>query len=1099
MNKTLLYFKTWMSAMSRNRVCARVLGLVALLSAAPYAVYSNEGGLSEVVGTDQAPTQTVTGVVQDAKGNPLIGVTVVAGPTLGTSTDVKGQFTIKVAPSATLTFTYLGYKTEKVSVGNRTSLTVVLEENTTTIEETVVVGYGTQKKVSVTGAVSSVQSKELRQSSAPSLANALAGKLAGLTSLQNGGSLPGEDDATLYLRGMSSTNGSSPLILIDGVPRDNIRTIDPSEVASVSVLKDASATAVYGVRGANGVLLITTKRGANGATELNLSVDQSWQAFTYEPDAVDAWDFMRLRNEAKRNDGMVDEYTGKQIARSMEPYFGLDPNDPNYAQKVAARNYMYPNHDYYREIFKKWAPQTRVNLNVSGGTDKLQYFMNANYLHQGGNLNTESKDKLGYDPQVKLDRYSFRSNLDYQVTKSFKMYVNLGTYIEKVGAPNSSTMFGGNTKSMIRDMIHQCYGWKPMTAGPVTPGPELGFDVIPDKPICPRELDRSPFEMINRSGYRQSVNTNLNSTIGADWKLDFITKGLSMHGMASFDAVANTLQHGSVTSMSFWADLREDIDSMDFPVKVDNDGTLSVSKSGSTSWTMNFQYSLRYNRTFGKHDVGAMVLAQRDMWEVAGGASEALMPYNVVGLAARVTYGFDNRYFIEGNMGYNGSEQFAPANRFGFFPSVSGGWVLSNEKFMENARKVLTNFKIRASYGKVGSDKVAGNARFLYLGNTVYGGGGYFGSLGNGYHISEGRLSNPHLQWETSVNQNYGVDLQLWGDLSMSFDYFVQKRSDILLTRGTVPMLSGISSRLPTMNLGKTENKGWEFELTYNKNINKDLFVMLKGNVSYNKNRVLFWDEAIYAEDYYYRYRTTGFSLNQQWGYKIDWSNGNGFFNTQEELDRYLNGYVDENGKEVQGIRYNLGSSPKLGDFKYIDMNGDGVIDTKDQVPIGYSSKVPRYNYGITASVNYKWFDFTIFFQGVSKYSGFFNGQGVNENVLQGTFFQWHKTAWTAERYAAGEKIGYPRLSTGATPSKLANDFFIMDRSFIRLKNIELGYTLPQNALRAIGVKKLRVYVSGQNLVTWDNLKSRTTDPEQDDKIGYPIVKTVNAGVNITF
>lgn len=1099
MNKTLLYFKTWMSAMSRNRVCAKVLGLVALLSAAPYAVYSNEGGLSEVVESDQAPTQTVTGVVQDAKGNPLIGVTVVAGPTLGTSTDVKGQFTIKVPPSATLTFTYLGYKTQTVSVGNRTSLTVTLEENATTIEETVVVGYGTQTKVSVTGAVSSVQSKELRQSSAPSLANALAGKLAGLTSLQNGGSLPGEDDATLYLRGMATVNGSSPLILIDGVPRDNIRTIDPSEVASVSVLKDASATAVYGVRGANGVLLITTKRGADGATELNLSVDQSWQAFTYEPDGVSSWDFMRLRNEAKRNDGMVDEYSAKQIARSLEPYFGLDPNDPNYAQKVAARNYMYPNHDYYREIFKKWAPQTRVNLNVSGGTEKLQYFMNANYLHQGGNLHTESKDKLGYDPQVKLDRYSFRSNLDYQVTKSFKMYVNLGTYIEKVGAPNSSILFGGNTKTMIRDMIHQCYGWKPMTAGPVTPDAEMGFDVIPDKPICPRELDRSPFEMINRSGYRQSVNTNLNSTLGADWKLDFITKGLSMHGMASFDAVANTLQHGSVTSMSFWADLREDIDSMDFPVKVDNDGTLSVLKSGSTSWSMNFQYSLRYNRTFGKHDVGAMVLAQRDMWEVSGGNSEKVMPYNVVGLAARVTYGFDNRYFLEGNMGYNGSEQFAPANRFGFFPSVSGGWVLSNEKFMENARKVLTNLKFRASYGKVGSDKVAGNVRFLYLGNTVYSTGGFFGSLGNGYHISEGRLSNPHLQWETSVNQNYGVDLQLWGDLSMSFDYFVQKRSGILLTRGTVPELSGIAGRLPTMNLGKTENKGWEFEVTYNKNINKDLYVMLKGNVSYNKNRVLFWDEAMYAADYVYRYRTTGFSLNQMWGYKIDWSNGNGFFNTQEELDRYTNGYVDENGKEIQGIRYNLGASPKLGDFKYIDMNGDGVIDTKDQVPIGYTSNVPRYNYGITASVNYKWFDFTIFFQGVSKYSGYFSGQGVNEDNLQGTFFQWHKTAWTAERYAAGEKITYPRLSTGATPSRQANDFFIMDRSFIRLKNIELGYTLPQNALRAIGVKKLRVYVSGQNLVTWDNLKSRTTDPEQDDKIGYPIVKTVNAGVNITF
>jgi TonB-linked SusC/RagA family outer membrane protein len=923
MNKTLLYFKTWMKATGRNLVSAKVLSLVVLLSAVPYAAFSGNGSLSEVSESMQAGTQTVSGTVQDQDGTPLIGVTVTSSPSNGVVTDVNGKFTIKVPSGAELTFNYLGYKTVKVKVGTRTTINVKMESDAQQLEEQVVVGYGTQKKVSVVAAVSSVNSKELRQSSSPNLANALAGRLAGLTSLQSGGSQPGFDDADLYLRGASTTNGTRPLILIDGVPRDNIRTLDANEVATVSVLKDASATAVFGVRGANGAILITTKRGEVGQTKLDISFDQSFQAFTREPERVDSWEFMTLRNEANRNDGMNEEYSGKMISRSLNPLMGLDPNDPDYALKAARRHYMYPNHDWYREIFKKWSPQSRVNINISGGTEKLQYFVNASYLHQGGNLHTEPKSKLGYDPQARMTRYSFRSNLDYNITKNFKAFLNLGSYIEKVGMPGTTT-YGGDNKWMIRDLIHCTVGMKPMTVGPTTPDASLGYDVIPDKVIRPVETDRSPFESVNRKGYRDETRTNLNASIGGEWNMTFITKGLSLKGMASFDAVANTILGGDITEMSFATSVDEDNDQIYFAADRELNGTLSLSKSGYTNYTVNLQGSLNYSRTFGKHDVGAMILVQRDFWETNGAPLN--MPYNMMGMAARVTYGFDNRYLLDANMGYNGSEQFSPKNRFGFFPSFAVGWVVSNENFLKG-NKVITNLKLRASYGKVGSDKI-GNNRFLYLDNHTYSASGGVAVGGYGT-INENRPGNYNLQWEVSKKQNYGIDLQLWSDWSITFDYFIEQRSKILKTQGMAPQFAGVP-QWPYLNLGVVDNSGYELEINYNKSFNKDLFLSVKGNFSYNHNKVKFWDEVPYADGYYYQYRTTGQSLNQTFGYKIDWSNGNGYFNTQEELDKYTEGYVDENGVEHKGITYNLSTAPLLGDFKYIDQNGDGIIDEKD-------------------------------------------------------------------------------------------------------------------------------------------------------------------------
>lgn len=1023
----------------------------------------------------------ITGTVTDsAYANPLPGVTVVVqGTTAGTHTDVNGQYAIDVAPDAALVFTYMGYNRKTVNISGQTGISVGLSSTDEKLNEVVVVGYGKQKKISVTGAVSSIQTKDIRQSSSASLANALAGRLPGLTSIQSAGGQPGRDDATMYLRGAATTNGTGPLILIDGVPRDNIRTIDPNEVASISILKDASATAVFGVRGANGVILITTKRGQPGKAELNLSVDQSFSSFTREPERLHSLEYMALRNEAAKNDGITTPPFGQAVMdKYANPLAGLSPNDPDYEKKANLRRHMYPDHDYYREYISHFSPQTRVNMNITGGTDKIAYFANAVYLHQGGNLKTEPKSVLGYDPTSKMDRYSFRANLDYRITPSLKGFLNIGSYIEQVNMP-AAWLYNDDTNWMISDLIYQA-----QTILPITPGPTTldGFGVPAGKIVDPGYMDRSAFEIMNRMGYRNEVRSNLNSSLGLEWDLSkLITQGLSIKGMISYDSRSTTAVQGRKSEQLYLAQINYDTDELSYALKRSGEQRLSLSKGADSRYNINLQGGLNYSRVFGgKHDVGGMVLAQRDYWETPA----AEIPYNVVGIAARATYAYDSRYLAEVNLGYNGSEQFAPSKRFGFFPAVSVGWAISNENFLKG-NPFLTNLKLRASYGQVGNDQIA-KARFLYQSNITMG-GGPLGSLGLGQGINQGLLGNPDITWEIAKKQNYGIDIELMGTLGITFDYFLENRSSILIDRGTIPELQGTPlTNIPKFNMGVVDNKGFEIEVSYSKRLTKDLNLSFRGNYGYNHNIVKFIDEAISDKSYAYRYKQTGYPLRQNWGYKIDYSNGNGYFNSQGELDKFL-----------AHTTYGFGS-PRVGDFIYQDLNGDGVVDAKDIAPIKYSS-IPGVIYGATVSLTYKGFDLTAFFQGVGKYSSNYANQGVYEYIIQGTYFDYHKTAWTPERYANGEKITYPALSTHSNTNHNANDFFIMDRSFVRLKNIELAYTLPPNALKKIGIKVLRIYTSGQNLVTWDKLRMGHLDPETDNAIGYPVTKMINLGLNATF
>jgi len=1037
-----------------------------------------------VVGTGTALAQqsgkTITGKVLDENNQPMPGVTIIVdGTTNGTMTGSDGTFTLGGVPSgATVIVSCIGY-TDQVLPEGKSNYVVSLVPDSEMLEETVVVAFGQQKKLSVTGAISTVASADLRKTTSTRLDNALAGRVTGLTSMQSGGGQPGVDGATMYLRGAATTNGKSPLILVDGVERDNIRTIDMNEVESISVLKDASATALYGVQGANGVILIQTRKGQKGKAQLNISVDQSWTSFTKEPSRLHSWEYCELRNEALMNSGEKAAFSDETIAKFRNPLLGLDPSSPDYDNQVAIRKAVYCDNDYYRMYLKSNTPQTRANANISGGTDFVNYFVNVGYIHQGGNLNTESPDYLGYDPQCYMNRLSLRSNLDFHITKNLTASLNIASYAENVNMPAVGDLYRGDQSWMITDIIYQSQTILPISPGPVT---DPRFGGVSDGVVGYNYLDRSAYEIINRRGFHTNKRKNLNTQFSVNWDLgELVTKGLSVNGMAAYDTYNIGVLEGRKKEQVYNVRVDYDSETLSYSSNGDKIEPLTMTSSRLSNYQIYVQGSINYARTFGKHNVTAMATAYRRFWE----GTSANIPYNVLGTAARATYSFDDRYLVEGNLGYNGSEQFAPSKRFGLFPSGSIGWIASNESFLKG-NKYLTWLKFRASYGLVGNDSMGG-LRFLYQDdNQIQSGNGFVQGLG-GKIVKEGLIGNKNITWELSKKMNLGVEIGLFKDFRINVDYFTEKRDQILLRRRTVPSFQGVSSDyIPRVNMGKVDNHGVDVEVSYSHTFNRDFSISSRVNFGFNDNTVIELDEPMRSEEYAYQYHEEGFRLGQEFGYLIDWNSpGNGYFTSQDEIDNYY--------------PYEFGGKPRVGDFVYKDVNGDGVIDQKDLSPIGYSTTVPGLNYGISLGLNFKGIDFNVLFSGLGRYSKYYSGQGVVEWTKQGTYFDWTRNGWTEERYKNGEKITYPAISTSQTVSHTENDFFIQNRSFLRLKNIELGYTLPERFLSKVGVKALRVYVSGQNLFVWDNLRITHIDPEQNNSYGYPITKNVTLGLNINF
>lgn len=990
----------------------------------------------------------ITGTVVSENDEPLSGVSVNIKDTAGgTSTNEAGKFSLEVSPNVTLVFSYVGYENSEVRVTGEAHLNIRLEAKGNNLTDVVVVAYGVQKKVTVTGAVATVHAKEIKQSPAANLAVSLAGRLPGLTAIQRSGE-PGRDLTQLFIRGQGTINDQSPIVLVDGVERE-LTYIDPNEVESVTILKDASSTALFGVRGANGVILVTTRRGTSEKPAISFIAESGGQDFPRFIQPVNSYEFATIMNLIQRNDGGTDIYSPEALQHYKT---GDDP-------------LRYPNTNWHDILIKPFAPQQRYNLNVSGAGKAVKYFVNAGYLNQGGQFRVE-KD-LPYDPAFRLNRYNFRSNVDIQLNPSLKAFLNLAGYLEKENSPVNINEL--NFSSPALDIIRYAHRLNATVPGPLAPDGSV---------MTMAGIVHPSYGQINRSGYMQQTRSNVTATFGMEQELDFITKGLSVKAVASFDSKASNtlfarkLYEKSIQIIDPTLTGADGEDSVYYtPFNADINSPLSISGANSFISVSNFQGYVNYGRTFSKHTVSGLILYQQQKTII-----NSELPFNLRGFASRITYGFDNRYLAEFNAGYNGSEQFAPGKRFGFFPAVSGGWVISSEDFMAD-HNFITLLKLRGSYGKVGNDRI-GNRRFLYLDNIQINSGGYSNSLSNGQVVSTLLLKNEGLTWETARKADIAIEVGLSNGLGLIVDYFHEKRDDILRERGTVPILNGLPiSALPPVNIGKVVNRGYEVELNYSKHFNPSFSLLSRVNVSYARNKQLFADEPLLPEDYAYRYRQTGYRIGQPFGYIVE-----GYFRNADDIAK----------SPVQVVG---GHESRPGDFKYLDANGDGFVNERDMAPIGYSN-VPEYTFGGAISLNYKNFDVSVLVQGVSNVYNYYEGRGT---FAKENFVARHRESWTEERAASGAQISYPRLTAQASPNEIPNSFFIIDASYLRLKNLEIGYTLPLHISQKIKAERIRFYANGLNLITWDRLPTRNFDPELIDKYSYPLLRVVNAGVNLVF
>ena len=985
-------------------------------------------------------------LIDSASSSPISGATVnVLGTSVSVETDSDGGFSIIAKQGDILAFSHVGFNPITVTVEGLDALIVRMLAVSQELSDVVVIGYGQQKKVSVVAAISTINAKGLLQTPASNIGIALAGRLPGLSVLQRSG-VPGGEQLEFYIRGRSTVNGQQPLILVDGVQRD-FMALDPREVESISILKDASATAVYGVRGANGVIMITTRRGHIGKPIIEVTMEQSWQSPTRLPKMTSAFDYAILRNQVETQNGRQPIYDDV----ALEHYRTGDFQE------------LYPTRNFVKEFMKDAFPMRRTNVTVSGGSEKMRYFTTVGYLFQEGIFKTEKFSEYDYSPNSKANRANFRSNFDIDINSSLKMFLNISGYMQKKNDPvvvpfNGAYLNDVNAYSIVIGSLIQ------------TPS-NFHNDKTPDgevlsTPLKGGNINNVPYGMLNRSGFRNTMTNQVTATLGVEQKLDFITKGMSARVIASYDATAINQQIRQ-RSYQLYEAKRDPVnqDSVIYqPTGTNTNSTLSDAQSQSQWNLLNIDASLNYNRSFGPHSVSGMVLFNRYQRVV-----NIELPYNYVGLVGRATYGYKNRYLGEVNFGYNGSEQFAPGHKMGFFPSLSVGWVASNEDFINDALPWLSFAKIRASYGQVGNDNMNG-ARFAFL------------TLWNGSY--ESQIGNDQLVWEKANKYNVGLETRLFNNFSFDADVFYERRNNILISAtGLVPTgmfgTGGVfnSGIIPKINAGEIENKGFELTAGYQKSFRKDFRMDVRLNGAFNRNNVLNMSEVLLPEGYAYRLRSTGYPIGQPFGYATD-----GFFNSQKEIDDWY----DQSG---------IGSLPKVGDLKYKDINGDGIISEEDQMPIGHP-EMPEWTFGGALSLRYKNFDFSMMWQGVANRSYLLVGQRIWETY---NFNEWHKEAWTQERFDAGLPITYPRLDPGSGASKQVSDFWYADGSYIRLRNLEVGYSIPEKLSGKIGASGVRIYANGLNLLTFDKYPVKYQDPEQNNELLYPVFKAYNVGLNVTF
>ncbi len=977
---------------------------------------------------------TVTGRIVDAAEKPVFGASIVEkGTSTGVMSDKDGRYKITVSgEKSVLVFSFIGYATQEIAVGAKTRIDVVLAEETLDMEEVVVVGYGVQRKASVVGAISTADARDIQKTGTTNLTQAIGGRIAGVMTKSSGGR-PGDDDASIFIRGRASyaSGGSSPLVLVDGVERE-FSQIDPEDIENFSVLKDASATAVFGVRGANGVILITTKRGESAKPTVDLRASVTLSTPIRLPKKLGSYDYARLMNEALVNVGETPLYT----PHDLEMY------------RTGASPYTHPDNDYFEDMLKDFTTKQQYNMVVRGGTPFVRYYVSANFLDERGIYNTF--DNNNYETNVYFRRYGLRSNLDFNVTRTTTLGIDLSGRLEE----RHNNGYGDNLyQSLVRT--------PPNYFNYINPNGSLGgnLNLV------------NPYAALSRYGYDHSKRNVFEAVVKLNQNLDALTKGLSARAMFGF-----------VSSMRSRRDLNEKPELW----KYDKDGNYSVvqdeesitieTSAGPHTRDFTVEAAVNYDRKFGNHAVTGLLAYNR-----LQNFNNANLPIGYVNYVGRVTYAYKNKYLAEFNAGYNGSMQFSKDKRYGFFPAFSAGWVVSEENFWGKNAKTFNYLKIRGAYGEVGNDKI-GSDTYYYLqtypqltANRVS-----FGGTNQAENrIYEGKEGNSEVGWERARKANVGLDMKFFNQrLSLTVDAFYEHRTGILDHDETISTIYGMldpsdsDKGFPPQNIGEVKNRGFEIELGYDDHVGKFNYYV-RGNFSFARNKIVKLKESPVTYPWMSK---IGTPIGQRFGLICD-----GFYNSYEEIAALPSGFS---------------SNLKPGDLKYRDVNGDGRTDSYDLYPIG-STGLPEIFYGFTLGGEWKGLDFSIFFQGAANSDIYVNGYGYWEFVNQSGVMEHHLGRWTPENK---DHATYPSLSPASSEQNhRLSTFWLKNGAYLRLKNVQIGYSLPQRWVKKIGMSNLRIYLSGTNLLTFSEFKEY--DPESNDGDGsaYPQMSQYSMGLSIKF
>ncbi|MDR0940042.1 MAG: TonB-dependent receptor [Mediterranea sp.] len=1018
-----------------------------------------------------AQNRAVQGLVMDAQGTPLPGVSIYVkgNETRGVVSNIDGRYVLaELAARDTLTFTYIGFRSQNILVGNQTVIDVVMQEDAQMLAEAVVVAFGKQTKESMIGSINTISPKELKVPQS-NLTTALAGRLAGIISYQRSGE-PGRDNAEFFVRGVTTFGyKSSPLILIDGleVTSDDLARLEPENVASFSIMKDATATSLYGARGANGVILVTTKSGKKGKIQITARVEMNISTPTKIQEMLGGVEYMQLYNIAQR-------------ARNPEstPTYSMDKIENT---RRGTNALLYPNVDWYGELFNNSAFNTKATITASGGGEVAQYYLSVAYTNEKGLMKVDKMNN--FNNNININRYNIRANIDVNLTKTTKGSVKVYSLLDRYNGPAAAT-------TDIFDGI--------MRANPVN------FPKAYDKSIDPsyqyvkhilfgnmgNGTYPNPYAQMV-TGYSDSFTSTTNAIFQIEQDLDMITEGLKARGMASFSSYGRNENRRTMAPFYYGLQTVEGETGVTHTLNQLTEGSETLGDPASTNTANSsfyFELALQWARNFGKkHDLSALLVGQakESLNTIGGDNAFATLPSRNLGLSGRFTYGFDNRYFIEGNFGYNGSEKFSKQNRFGFFPSVGLAYLVSNEKFYPaSLKEVIPTLKLKATYGLVGNDAISDPSdRFFYLSqvNTNSAAWGYTFGLSsnvayNGYLIQ--RYANPNIGWEVSTKANYGIEMNLLDKVNVQLEYFTENRKDIYQERQSTPYTLGTSAPI-TGNIGKAKSHGIDASVDLNWSITRDWWMQGRFNWTYAVSEYIDGGDLKYPDAWRNK---MGYSLNQQWGYVaerlfIDW----------EDI---------RNSPNQFGAVY--GSSEVMpGDIKYVDINRDGAINERDQVAIGYPT-VPEVVYGFGLSTGYKLVDFSFFFQGSARSSFFITPSNIEPFTDYRNALRIVADDYWSESNPDPHAF-WPRLSTATVANNNhQSTWWLRNGSFLRLKTLEIGVSLPSKVLQKWGLTQGRVFLSGNNLLCFSGFK--LWDPEMGGSgIGYPTQRIYNIGFNLAF